>query len=155
MSFRSAQTAQIPRRVSFKNAWKAQHLQRVSFKEACNAKTFGGCRLSVQIYCFGTVLEHFEPKTAQMLHMVSFGAIFDDFRPLPDPPNRQFRYQFGPFHTQDRSSEVPDGQFGSIFDNFRPKAIQMLQMLSLGIISDYFGSKAAHGLFFERTLHSK
>ena len=79
------------------------------------------------INCFGKVLEHFGPKAAQMLQMVSFGTIFDDFR--------QFRYQFGPFQAQDRS-EVPNGQFGPILDNFRPKAIQMLQMFSFGVILD-------------------
>ena len=78
---------EVPRRpktlggLRLKNAWKAQHLRRVSFKEACNAKTLGGCRLNVQIDCFGKVLEHFGPKAAQMLQMVSFGTIFDDFRP--------------------------------------------------------------------------
>ena len=101
-------------------------------------------------------MEHFGPKAAQMLQMVSFGTIFYDFRP-----------------------EAPQilqmVSFGTSFVHFKPKTAQKFQMVSLepfwtisgprlsrcfkclvfGVILDNFGSKGAHGLSFERALHSK
>ena len=65
-----------PRKGLLKDAWKTPYLRKGLFEEAWKAQNLrkellkDGCMAS-----FGTILNHFRPKTTQMLQMVSFGCI--------------------------------------------------------------------------------
>ena len=58
----------IPSEGLFEEAWKAQNLRKELLKDGCMAS-------------FGTILNHFRPKTTQMLQMVGFGTILQYFGP--------------------------------------------------------------------------
>ena len=75
-----------------------------------------------QMVSLGTILEHFGPKAAQMLQMVSLDIILTIIsEPMPPRRSKQLvLYHFEPFWAQgrpDASTYVPNNKFAAILNH--------------------------------------
>ena len=82
---------------------------------------------------FGIILDHFVPKAAQMVQMLSFG------------------HHFGPNAAQ----MLQMTSLGTILDHFGPKAAQMFQLNNFGSILNPFKRHPPRGLIWENEVSKR